>query len=74
MRAVSENLPVLLPDGGFKHSQHLHFDPQNPPPLCNLYVSMHQRLGIAGAAVVSYVNFSLRGNRCNSRGIAQCST
>ena len=26
--------------------QHLHFDPQNPPPLCNLYVSMLQRLGI----------------------------
>ena len=24
----------------------LHFDPQNPPPLCNLYVSMLQRLGI----------------------------
>ena len=28
------------------HKQHLHFDPQNPPPLCNLYVSMLQRLGI----------------------------
>jgi hypothetical protein len=22
------------------------FDPQNPPPLCNLYVSMLQRLGL----------------------------
>ena len=30
----------------FKHGQHLHFDPQNPPPLCNLYVSMLQRLGL----------------------------
>ena len=41
-----KNLPVLLAGGGFKHGQHLPFDPQNPPPLCNLYVSMLQRLGI----------------------------
>jgi hypothetical protein len=40
------NLPVLLAGGGFKHGQHLPFDPQNPPPLCNLFVSMLQRLGI----------------------------
>lgn len=41
-----KNLPVLLAGGGFKHGQHLHFDPDKPPPLCNLYVSMLQRLGI----------------------------
>ena len=41
-----KNLPVLLAGGGFKHGRHLPFDPQNPPPLCNLYVSMLQRLGI----------------------------
>lgn len=41
-----KNLPVLLAGGGFRHGQHLHFDPLNPPPLCNLYVSMLQRLGI----------------------------
>jgi len=40
------NLPVLLAGGGFKHGQHLPFDAQNPPPLCNLFVSMLQRLGI----------------------------
>jgi hypothetical protein len=40
------NLPILLAGGGFGHGQHLRFDPQNPPPLCNLYVSMLQRLGI----------------------------
>jgi hypothetical protein len=40
------NLPVLIAGGGFRHGQHLHFDPQNPPPLCNLYLSMLQRLGI----------------------------
>lgn len=41
-----KNLPVFLAGGGFKHGQHLAFDPQNPPPLCNLYVSLLQRLGI----------------------------
>jgi hypothetical protein len=41
-----KNLPVLLAGGGFRHGGHLAFDPQNPPPLCNLYVSMLQRLGI----------------------------
>ncbi|MGE0606536.1 MAG: DUF1552 domain-containing protein [Pirellulales bacterium] len=42
----SKNLPVLLAGGGFQHGQHLAFDPDNPPPLSNLYVSMLQRLGI----------------------------
>ena len=26
--------------------QHLAFDPQTPPPLCNLYVQMLRRMGI----------------------------
>ena len=42
-----KNLPVILAGGGFKqHGQHLAFDPNSPPPLCNLYVSMLQRMGI----------------------------
>lgn len=41
-----KNLPVLLAGGGFRHGQHLAFDSQSSPPLCNLYVSMLQRLGI----------------------------
>ncbi len=41
-----KNMPVLLAGGGFRHGQHLAFDPTNPPPLSNLYVSMLQRLGI----------------------------
>src|SRR5438067_11309654 len=42
----TRNLPVLLAGGGFRHGQHLAFDPKSPPPLSNLYVSMLQRLGI----------------------------
>ncbi|HXX93408.1 MAG TPA: DUF1552 domain-containing protein [Planctomycetota bacterium] len=41
-----KNLPVLVAGGGFKHGQHLAFDAQNPPPLCNVFVSMLQKLGL----------------------------
>ena len=41
-----KNMPVILAGGGFKHGNHLAFDPKNPPPLCNLFVSMLQRLGL----------------------------
>ncbi len=44
----NHNLPVLLAGGGFKHGQHIAFDPKPGKnyPLANLYVSMLQRLGI----------------------------
>ena len=42
----TKSLPVLLAGGGFRHGQHLAFDAENPVPLCNLYVSVLQRLGI----------------------------
>jgi hypothetical protein len=45
-----KNLPVLLAGGGFRHGKHLAFDPEAPPPLSNLYVSMLQRLGIEADA------------------------
>jgi hypothetical protein len=42
----TRNLPILLAGGGFKHGQHLAFDRKNNAPLCKLYVSMLQRLGV----------------------------
>ena len=42
----TKNQPILLAGGGFKHGQHLAFDPNRHPPLCNLYVSMLQRMGL----------------------------
>ena len=40
------NLPILLAGGGFRHGQHLAFDPHNNTPLCNVFVSMLQKMGI----------------------------
>ena len=44
------NLPILLAGGGFKHGQHLAFDTLQNKPLCNLFVSMLQNMGIETAA------------------------
>lgn len=41
-----KNMPVLLAGGGFRHGQHLAFAEEGHPPLCNLFVSMLQRLGV----------------------------
>jgi hypothetical protein len=40
------NLPILLAGGGFKHGQHIVFRRDNNAPLCNLFVSMMQRMGV----------------------------
>lgn len=41
----NKDLPVLLAGGRFKHGQHLAFEP-GATPLCNLYVSVLNQLGI----------------------------
>ena len=40
------NLPILLAGGGFQHGQHLAFRRDHNKPLCNLFVTMLQQLGI----------------------------
>jgi hypothetical protein len=40
------NLPIILAGGSFKHGQHLQFDLKNNTPLCNLFVSMLQHMGV----------------------------
>ena len=40
------NLPVLLAGGGFRHGRHLVHDGVRNTPLCNLYVSLLQQLGV----------------------------
>jgi len=49
----NDNLPTLLVGGGFKHGQHLAFDPKKNYPLTNLHVSLLQRLGIEAGSFSS---------------------
>jgi hypothetical protein len=57
----TRNMPMLLAGGGFKHGQHLAFDPLNPPPLCDLYVQMLQQLGVETSRFGSAKTTSLPG-------------
>ena len=43
---TNTNMPMLLLGGRFRHGRHLAFDKKNNTPLCNLYVSMLQKLGL----------------------------
>jgi Protein of unknown function (DUF1552) len=60
-----KNMPILLAGGGFKHGQHLAFDENIHPPLCNLYVSMLQRMGIEadkfGSGNATLTGLEMRG-------------
>ncbi|HEX8911091.1 MAG TPA: DUF1552 domain-containing protein [Humisphaera sp.] len=46
----TKNMPILLAGGGFKHGQHIAFDETNNAPVCNIFVSMLQRMGIEADA------------------------
>jgi hypothetical protein len=40
------NLPILLAGGGLMHGQHFVFDNVQNKPLCNLFVTMLQNMGL----------------------------
>jgi len=42
----TRNLPILLAGGGFKHGRHVAFDANKNTRLCNLFVTILQRLGV----------------------------
>jgi len=47
---TTTNLPILLAGGGLKHGQHHAFKGDHDKPLCNLFVSMLQHLGVEADA------------------------
>jgi hypothetical protein len=49
----TNNLPILFGGGGFRHGQHLEYDPQQNYPLPNLFVSMLQRMGLEETSFAS---------------------
>lgn len=58
------NLPILLAGGGFRHGQHLAFNRDANTPLCNLFVSMLQRMDVEvdafGSSTGSLAGLSFR--------------
>jgi hypothetical protein len=42
----TENLPIVVAGGGFRHGQHLAFSQARNTPLPNLFVTILQRLGL----------------------------
>lgn len=57
----NKNLPIVVAGGGFRHGQHLAFDPKKNPPLSNLYVQFLRRLGADVNAFGSSSNGTIPG-------------
>ena len=57
----NKNLPILVAGGGFRHGQHIAFDPKKNPPLSNLYVQFLRRLGADVNAFGSSSNGTIPG-------------
>ena len=55
------NMPIVVAGGGFRHGQHLAFDPNKNPPLCNLYAQFLRRLGADVKAFSTSTATSLPG-------------
>lgn len=47
---TSQNLPIIVAGGGFKHAGHVMYDRQRNRPLSNLYVRMLHQMGIEAAS------------------------
>jgi hypothetical protein len=43
---ASNNLPVLVAGGGFKHRGHVAFDPKRNYPLANIYTRILRQVGV----------------------------
>ncbi|MEL7336276.1 MAG: hypothetical protein AAFN70_08770, partial [Planctomycetota bacterium] len=40
------NLPVILAGGGYNHGRYIAHDKNDNTPLCNLFVTLLQRMGV----------------------------
>ena len=47
------NLPIILAGGGYKHGRYVAHDRHSNTPLCNLVVTLLQRLGVETDRFVS---------------------
>lgn len=47
------NLPLILAGGGFRHGQHIAHRRDNNTPLCNLFITLLQRMGVEADSFAS---------------------
>jgi Protein of unknown function (DUF1552) len=63
----TRNLPIVLAGGRFKHGRHVAFDANKNTRLCNLFVTMLQRLGLEtdvfGSSTGTLTGFDARSPR-----------
>lgn len=57
---TTDNMPIVLAGGGFRHGQHLAFDQKQNYPLPNLFVSILQQMGLETSTFASATG-TLRG-------------
>ena len=50
---TTNNLPILLAGGPYKHGSHLAFDAKNNEPLANLFVTMLRAMGLEADSFAS---------------------
>jgi len=55
------NVPVIVAGGGFKHGAHLAHDTKSNEPLCNLFVTLAQRMGLEVGRFGSSTRESING-------------
>ncbi|MEO1996408.1 MAG: hypothetical protein ABGZ17_14155, partial [Planctomycetaceae bacterium] len=57
----SKNLPIIVAGGGYKHGAYVAHDATDNTPLCNLFVSLAQRMGVEIEEFGSSTQSTIRG-------------
>ena len=55
------NVPIIVAGGGYRHGAYVAHDPQQHPPLANLFVSLAQRMGLEIDRFGSSTGAGIRG-------------
>ena len=57
----TQNLPIIVAGGGFKHGSYVAHDAKDNTPLCNLFVPLAQRMGVETEQFGSSTKSTIRG-------------
>ena len=57
----TQNLPIIVAGGGYKHGSYVAHDADDNTPLCNLFVPLAQRMGVETEKFGSSTKSTIRG-------------